>query len=97
MKQELQQIALSIARHGEKHGGSQRTIAFACEMTPQHLSLIELGKREPGILTCMKLARYYGCSLDELVGFKVDLKTPDQVKPKHEGTCWRNSHADCGC
>jgi len=26
-----------------------------------------------------------------------DLKTPDQKVKGHEGPCWRNSHADCGC
>lgn len=43
----------------------------------------------------------HSCERDHVLAVldaSTDLHYPRERKPqKHEGPCWRNSHADCGC
>lgn len=52
----------------EVFGYSQNYLAKATGISQQKLSYYESGKHSPPIEDCIKLADFYGISLDELVG-----------------------------
>lgn len=49
---------------------TQEEVANELRIKKQNYQNYELGKREPDIETLCKLAKYFNCSLDELVGIK---------------------------
>lgn len=49
---------------------TQEEVANDLKIKKQNYQNYELGKREPDITTMCKLANYFNCSLDELVGLK---------------------------
>ena len=61
----------AIKYQREVRGYSQSALAKATGITQQKISYFESGKHSPVIEDCIKLADFYGISLDELVGRKV--------------------------
>lgn len=49
-------------------GVSQKEVAKATGISQKAISFWERNERTPNIADCIKLADYYGISLDELVG-----------------------------
>ena len=58
----------------EINGFSQSELAKKAELNQQAISLWESNKRTPSIDYCVKLANFYGITVDELIG-------RDQIKP----------------
>ena len=58
----------SLKYHRESNGLSQSELAKQTGLKQQMISWWEAGKGLPNIEFCVKLADYYGISLDELVG-----------------------------
>ena len=52
----------------EKHGLTQKELGNALNVTSQTISNYEIGKREPEISEFIKLADYFGVSIDYLIG-----------------------------
>lgn len=52
----------------EENGWTQRDLASHANLTPQCISLIEKGEREPGINTALLIANAFSVPLDYLVG-----------------------------
>ncbi len=52
-------------------GVSQQKVAQATQISQQAISDYENDKNEPTISTCVKLADFYGISVDELIGHEV--------------------------
>lgn len=44
----------------------QKEVAIAIGISQKHLSKLELGERNPSLITAWKIAEYYGKSLEEL-------------------------------
>ena len=61
-------IAEELKQHRKVGGYSQSQVAAAIGVTQQAVSLWESGNAEPTISFCIKLADFYGITLDELVG-----------------------------
>ena len=61
----------AIKYQREVRGYSQSALAKATGITQQKISYFESGKHSPAIEDCIKLADFYGISLEELVGIKV--------------------------
>lgn len=51
----------------KKAGKTQAETAKAVGVTPAAVSQWESGRSKPKILTCFKLAEFYGCKVDDLV------------------------------
>ncbi len=54
--------------HRQTAGLSQKQLAELIGTSQQNISRWEKNEVEPGISFCIKLADYYGITLDELVG-----------------------------
>lgn len=54
----------------KKINKTQEEVANELRIKKQNYQNYELGKREPDIETLCKLAKYFNCSLDDLVGIK---------------------------
>lgn len=52
----------------QEKGLSQRELAMATGISQQAISCWEQNKRTPNMDDCIKLADFYGITLDELVG-----------------------------
>lgn len=52
----------------EVNGYTQNSLAKAVGISQQKISYYESGKHSPPIEDCVKLADFYGITLDELVG-----------------------------
>ena len=61
-------IAKELREHRKEHKVSQNEVAKAVGVTQQAVSLWESGITEPTIGFCIKLADFYGITLDELFG-----------------------------
>lgn len=59
----------------ELNGYSQSALAEATGISQQKISYYESGKHSPPIEFCIRLADFYGITLDELVGRDVNLRT----------------------
>ena len=55
----------------EQRNLSQEQLARATEMSQAAISYWESGKRIPNVQACVKLADFYGISVDELIGHEV--------------------------
>lgn len=60
--------AEAIKSQREASGLSQSALAKEVGISQQKISYYESGKHSPTIEDCIKLADYYGITLDELVG-----------------------------
>lgn len=61
-------ISERIKELREEKEWSQRDLAIAASLTPQCISLIERGAREPGISTAVSIAKALSVSIDYLIG-----------------------------
>lgn len=61
-------IGKELKYHREVNGYTQIDLAKATGISQQKISYIESGKHSPSIDICIKLADFYGISIDELVG-----------------------------
>lgn len=61
----------------EKAGVSQQKIADIVGVTQQAVGKWETGKAEPDLATVAKLAEYFNCSTDYLLGKSDDPRPPD--------------------
>ena len=67
----------SLKQHRELAGLNQPELAKSLETSQQNISRWENGQVIPGIDFCIKLAKFYGITLDELVGLS---DTPHEEK-----------------
>lgn len=65
------EIAESLKQHREERGLNPNELAAALGISHQNIYRWESGKILPGIDMCVKIADFYGISLDELIGRKV--------------------------
>ena len=70
-------VGAALKRFREVRGLTQREQAASIGMTPQQLSDIEAGRRDPRLSTLKRLAKLYGVTLAELVD-------PDNAKGSEE-------------
>lgn len=61
-------IGKELKYHREANGYTQSDLAKATGISQQKISYIESGKHSPSIDLCIKLADFYGITVDELVG-----------------------------
>ena len=67
-------FAEALKYQREINGYSQSSLAKATGISLQNISLWEAGKNLPNIDFCVRLADFYGISLDELVGRNLESK-----------------------
>ncbi len=63
---DLQQIGINIRRIRTENGISRAQMAFEIGTSEKHMSRIELGEVNTGILTYIKIARVLNTTLSEL-------------------------------
>lgn len=68
-------IGNELKRLRKLNGYSQSAVAKATGINQQMISWWEAGKGSPNIEFCIRLADFYGITLDELVGRDVNLRT----------------------
>lgn len=56
----------------ERKGVSQKRAAQDLGINAQRYRNYEYGKREPTLALLVEMAKYYRCTVDELVGYKED-------------------------
>ena len=54
----------------ERKGVTQKRAAADLGIDAQRYRNYEYGKREPPLALLMQMAKYYDCSVDDLVGYK---------------------------
>ena len=64
-------IGKNLIYQREQRNLSQEQLARATEMSQAAISYWESGKRIPNVQACVKLADFYGISVDELIGHEV--------------------------
>lgn len=64
----MKQIGEELKYQRETNGYSQSFLANATGVSQQKISYYESGKHSAPIEDCIKLADFYGITLDELVG-----------------------------
>ncbi|MBQ7912400.1 MAG: helix-turn-helix domain-containing protein [Clostridia bacterium] len=57
-------------------GVKQKEVAKHCDISPQCISQLELGTRNPTGTTLLALADYFNCSVDYLLGRTEDFSSP---------------------
>lgn len=57
-------------------GVKQKEVAEKCDISPQCISQLELGTRNPTGTTLVALADYFNCSVDYLLGRTEDFSSP---------------------
>lgn len=57
-------------------GVKQKEVAENCDISPQCISQLELGTRNPTGTTLVALADYFNCSVDYLLGRTEDFSSP---------------------
>ncbi len=67
----MKKIGENLREQREKLKKSVYDIEKELGLSHQSQYRWETGKQEPSIVTCIKLADYYGISLDELVGREI--------------------------
>ena len=65
---ERMNIGELFKEYRQAKGVSQQEVATATGISQKAISFWERNERTPNIVDCIKLADYYGISLDELVG-----------------------------
>lgn len=63
---------------------TQKDIAKECKLSPQCISQLEMGIRNPTGSTLVALANYFDCSTDYLLGRKDDLGAPASPVQKYD-------------
>ncbi len=63
----MNNIAEALREHRISRNISQEKLALDTKLKQQSISRWENGKNLPDIVSCIKLANYYGITLDELV------------------------------
>ena len=66
----MYKIAEALKEHRESRNLSQQKLAEECDLKQQSISRWEKGINVPDIISCIKLANYYGITLDELIYLK---------------------------
>lgn len=61
-------IGNSLKEHRTANGYSQSSLAKATDIKQQNISRWESNIHLPDIMECIKLADFYGITLDELIG-----------------------------
>ena len=61
-------IGESLKYQREIHNLSQNALSKEVDISQQKISYYESNKHSPTIEDCIKLADYYGISIDELIG-----------------------------
>lgn len=72
----------------EKYGLKQKDFAKKIDIQPTTYNQYETGVREPNIQQLTKIANFYNCSIDYLVGreeIKSEKKQPEQIELEVEG------------
>ncbi len=69
-------IGISLKTQRERKGLSQSELARQTGINQQNISRWESDLNLPNIADCITLARFYGISLDELVGYRVGDEPP---------------------
>lgn len=69
-------IGLALKKHREEKNISQGELSRRTGITQTNLSRWESNLHLPNIADCITLARFYGISLDELVGYRVEDEPP---------------------
>lgn len=64
-------IGKNLIYQREQRNLTQEQLARATEMSQAAISYWESGKRIPNVQACVKLADFYGISVDELIGHEV--------------------------
>lgn len=64
----MNNIANMLKEHRESNSISQLQLSKATGISQPRISYYESGKHSPPIEDCIKLADFYGITLDELVG-----------------------------
>lgn len=72
-------FAANLKRLREKNGLSMQKLGAAIGTTGVSLGYYERGEREPALGVLVKIALYFGVSIDELVGLDVKKKKPSGV------------------
>ncbi len=67
----MNEIGSILKEHRQNAKLSQSELARITDIKQQNISRWESGIHIPDIIDCIKLADFYGISLDELVGRKV--------------------------
>lgn len=67
----MNEIGSILKEHRQNAKLSQSELARITDIKQQNISRWESGIHIPNIIDCIKLADFYGISLDELVGRKV--------------------------
>lgn len=68
----------------ELNGYSQSALAEATGISQQKISYYESGKHSPPIEFCIRLADFYGITLDELVGRDMPAETSKTDPGEHK-------------
>lgn len=74
------EIMLKLKEIREEAGLSMRQVSVQAEIPASTYTAYEKGEREPNIATLIKLADFFGCSVDRILGRKE--KTVQSLKPK---------------
>ena len=66
----IKQIGLTMQYHRQKARLSQSELAKLTDIKQQSISQWENGIYYPNIIDCIKLANFYGISIDYLIGYE---------------------------
>lgn len=69
-------IGNTLKEHRTACGYTQSALAKATDIKQQNISRWESNMHNPDIMDCIKLANFYGITLDELVGVSDNFGTP---------------------
>jgi DNA-binding XRE family transcriptional regulator len=69
---DLEQLGINIRRHRNERDITMAQLAYELETSEKHVSRVELGQVNAGILTYIKIARVLSISAEELF-YKVKL------------------------
>ena len=64
-------VGKALKEQREMLGLSQAELAKQLQFSQQAVSLWEADKRAPSIYACIKLADFYGITMDELIGREI--------------------------
>lgn len=69
-------IGSTLREHRQTSGITQSALAKATDIKQQNISRWESNTHVPDIIECIKLADFYGITLDELVGRDIQSISP---------------------
>ena len=79
---DLEKLPVNLLNLRKKAGKQQKDVANAIEITAAALSAYEKGKKQPSLDYAIKLAKYYGVSLDVLCGDGEPIEMPTSKNAK---------------